>query len=135
MDQAIDVNPDVVSLDALRERAWQIVQPMYLERLGRLVESFGEAVSNGRGSDLLDSIGAAAVEGRIETLLIEADRLIPGRVDPANGSIDTADLQDPAIDDVLDDLGELGLCSGGDVVIVPAERMPTGTGAAAIHRY
>jgi hypothetical protein len=135
MEQGIDINPDVVSLDALRERAWQIVLPAYLERLGGLVEAFGQAVSNGRGSDLLDSIGAGAVQGRVETLLIEADRLIPGRVDPASGRISAADLQDPKVDDVLDDLGELVLRHGGDVVIVPADRMPSGSGAAAINRY
>lgn len=39
------------------------------------------------------------------------------------------------MDDVLDDLGELVLKKGGEVIIVPAERMPTSTGAAAIYRF
>ena len=33
------------------------------------------------------------------------------------------------------DLGERVLRTGGEVVIVPAERMPTQTGAAAIYRF
>jgi hypothetical protein len=36
---------------------------------------------------------------------------------------------------VLDDLGMLALKMGGQVVIVPTERMPTKTGLAAIYRY
>jgi len=37
--------------------------------------------------------------------------------------------------DVLDDLGALARKMGGKVVILPAERMPTETGIAAIYRY
>ncbi|MGB7988737.1 MAG: hypothetical protein WCF44_05040, partial [Candidatus Methylophosphatis roskildensis] len=33
----------------------------------------------------------------------------------------------PDVDDVLDDLGEIVLRKGAEVIIVPAERMPTNT--------
>lgn len=135
MEEAIDTHPDALSLDALRERAWQLVQPHYLKRLAGFVEAFGAAQSSKHGSEDLASIGKAAVGGRIETLLIEADRIIPGRLDAATGEISTGDLSDPEVDDILDDLGEYVLRSGGDVVIVPADRMPTKTGAAAIYRF
>jgi hypothetical protein len=36
---------------------------------------------------------------------------------------------------MLDDLGELVIKKGGQIVIVPTERMPTRTGIAAIYRY
>jgi L-idonate 5-dehydrogenase len=49
--------------------------------------------------------------------------------------IELDDLQDPEVDDLLDDLGEHVLRTGGDVVVVPAARMPTGTGVAATFRY
>jgi hypothetical protein len=68
-------------------------------------------------------------------LLIDADRVIPGRFDPDTGAIVFAPLHDPRVDDLLDDLGEHALRAGGDVVIVPAERMPTDTGIAAIYRF
>ena len=45
------------------------------------------------------------------------------------------DLGHPEVDDVLDNLGELVLSKGGKVVVVPSERMPTKTGAAATCRY
>ena len=68
-------------------------------------------------------------------MLIEADRVIPGHFDPVSGAIQFAEPGDPMVDDLLDDLGEHALRSGGQVVIVPAERMPTDTGIAAIYRY
>ncbi|EAR22097.1 baeRF3 domain-containing protein [Nitrococcus mobilis] len=135
MDEAIDVHPDDLSLDALRERAWQVVLPHYLQRLAGFVESFGAAASNGRGSDDLPGIAEAAVAGRVETLLIEADRLLPGRIDASSGKITTADLTHPEIDDVFDDLGEIVLKRGGEVIVVPSDRMPTDSGAAAIYRF
>ncbi|MEO8122521.1 MAG: hypothetical protein ABI633_00555 [Burkholderiales bacterium] len=135
VDETIDVHPDAMSIDALRERAWQLMQPHYLERLAGLVDAFGAASANGRGAEEPGTIARAAAEGRVATLLIEADRLIPGRIADASGVIASGDLANPQVDDVLDDLGELVLRHGGEVIIVPAERMPTRTGAAAIYRF
>ncbi|KFI22496.1 baeRF3 domain-containing protein [Nitrosococcus oceani] len=135
ISEGINTNPEALSLDALRERAWQLVQPYYLERLAGLVESFGAAAAKGQGADDLSEIATAAIAGRIATLLIEADRLIPGYIDVTSGQITTDNLSNPEIDDVLDDLGEHVLKTGGEVVIVPSERMPTQTGAAAIYRF
>lgn len=135
MEEGINVHPDALSLDALRERAWQVVQPHYLERLAGFVESFGAAAANGRGTDDLRGIAEAALAGRVETLLIEAGRQFPGRIDATSGKITTADLAHPDVDDVFDDLGEIVLRKRGEVIVVPAERMPTSTGAAAIYRF
>jgi len=52
-----------------------------------------------------------------------------------SSQIHAGELSDPDMDDVLDDLAELVLQSGGEVIIVPAERMPVDTGVAAIYRY
>ena len=40
-----------------------------------------------------------------------------------------------SVDDMLDDLAELVLTKGGEVVVVPSERMPTDSGLAAICRF
>ena len=87
------------------------------------------------GSGDLSDVARAAVEGRVATLLLEADRQIPGRIDAATGALSFANLGDPEVDDLLDDLGEYVLRGGGEVVVVPVERMPTTTGLAASYRY
>jgi hypothetical protein len=135
IDEGIDINPDALSLDALRMRAWQAFEPRYLARLNALAEEFGNARAQDRGDDELAQIAKAVVAGRVATLLIEANRELPGKVDTTSGEITLADLANPQIDDVLDDLGTLALKVGGQVVVVPAERMPTATGVAAIYRY
>lgn len=135
IDQAIDVNPKVLASDELRARAWELLQPHYLGRLARLVEAFGAAEASGNGSADLAQVASAAVAGRVATLLLEADREIAGRIDPVTGAIAAKPLDHPAVDDLLDDLGELVLRRGGEVVVVPAERMPSRTGLAAAFRF
>src|SRR5690606_388639 len=112
MPGAIDVHPDAISRDELRERAWQLVLPLYLDRLSGLIDQFEASRSENRSGADLAEIARAAAAGRISTLLIEADRLTPGRFDPATGSIEFGRLDDPGVDDLLDDLGEQALRSG-----------------------
>jgi hypothetical protein len=111
------------------------MEPRYLARLATLVEEFGNARSKGLGDDDIPQVAKAVVGGRVATLLIEARREIPGRINAATSDIEFDDLAHPEVDDVLDDLGMLALKMGGQVVIVPTERMPMKTGVAAIYRY
>ncbi len=101
----------------------------------QLVERFGAARGANRGEESLPHIAAGAVAGRVATILIEADRVVPGRIESESGGITFGSLDRPDMDDVLDDLGELVLRMGGEVVVVPADRMPVETGAAAIYRF
>ena len=136
LEGSIDVHPDALSsIDELRQRAWSLVEPRYLARLAALVEQFGTARSQGLGETDLAQVAKAVVGGRVAALLIEARREVPGRIDATTGDVVYDDLADPEVDDVLDDLGTLTLRMGGQVVVVPAESMPTETGAAAIYRY
>ena len=91
--------------------------------------------SKGLGGDDLAQVAQAAASGRVATLLIESDRQIAGRLDGATGRVEAADLSDPQVDDLLDDLGELVAKMGGRVLVIPAERMPDATGLAATYRY
>ena len=131
----IDVHPSAVPIDELRERAWQLVLPAYLERLSGLIDQFGASRAADRSGTDLAEIARATAAGRVSTLLVEADRVIPGRFDPESGAIAFAPLDDPGVDDLLDDLAEHAFRTGAEVVIVPAERMSTTTGLAAIYRY
>lgn len=136
IEPSIDINPDALSgIDALRQRAWQAFEPRYQARLTALAEEYDTARANGLGDERLAHIAKAVVAGRVATLLIAADREVPGRLDAATGGIKLANPANPEVDDVLDDLGALALKMGGKVVILPTERMPTATGVAAIYRY
>ena len=131
----IDVHPDAISLDELRERAWNVIEPLYLARLEATIGEFGSARAHDLGNDDLTTVAAAVVAGRVATLIVEADRVIPGRISAETGEITLANLSLPDVDDLLDDLTEMAVRMGGKVVVVPADRMPTTTGIAAIYRF
>ena len=85
MADGLTMNPDVLPVDELRERAWQVVEPQYQAQLVTLADEFADAKSNGLGSDHLAQVAQAASAGRVATLLIESDRQISGRLDDATG--------------------------------------------------
>lgn len=128
-------NPDAFTPDELREKAWAVFEPRYHERLAKLLEEFGTANAHALGSDVIDDVALAALGGRVRTLLVDVDRVVPGMIERDTGRVLPRDMDDPHADDVLDDLAELTLRMGGDVVMVPSDRMPSTTGIAAIYRF
>jgi hypothetical protein len=135
MADGLKIDPDSISIDDLRKLAWTVIGPGYQDRLTRMIEEFEQSKPRGLVGDHLGQIAFDAVSGRVMTLLVEAERQILGHLDSANGRVEFADVNHPQADDLIDDLAELVLNKGGQVVVVPAERMPTATGAAAIYRY
>lgn len=73
--------------------------------------------------------------GRVETLLLDADRVVPRCFYNTSGAIEFASLEKPGVDDLLEELSEQTLKIGGNVIIVPPEQMPSETGLAAIFRF
>jgi hypothetical protein len=135
VDDGIRVNPDSVSIVELGSLAWEVMEPRYVARLAAAGEEFEKARSRNAGSDDLALVAQAAALGKVASLLVEADREIAGQLDAATGQIAFAPLDDPHVDDLLDDLAELVLKMGGRVLVVPADRMPSTTGLAATYRY
>ncbi len=131
----IGLDPNSISPERLREEAWRTVEPQYLQRLAKLVGNFEEAQSKYLGSADLTDVAQALIAGRVETLMIESGRQIPGTIDPLSGRVEFADLSHSEVDDLLDDLAELAWKKGGDVLVVPAEQMPSDTGVVAIYRF
>lgn len=92
----------------------------------------------GLATDVLSEVMVAAAEGRVRLLLHCQGTDLWGQMDAARGSFalraSEADLE-PGDSDLIDDLCELTLVRGGDVVEVAPERMPTDVPVAAILRY
>jgi len=135
VNEAIVGNPDAFSVDDLREKAWAIVQPKFAARLDNLVSDYSTHLTRGLASDDLSAVALATIGGRVKALLVDADRVVPGTVDRESGRITLGNLADAHTDDVIDDLAELAIRQGGEVVVVPHDRMPSLTGVAAVYRF
>lgn len=135
LDAGIDVSPDAVSPEELRKRAWQVVEPFYVARLQAELDHFGAARAKGLGGESLETVAEAVATGRVATLLIDGDRVVPGHVDFETGKVILADRSRPDVDDVLDDLAAMARRRGGRVFVVPGHQLPVQSGVAAIYRY
>ncbi len=135
MASGLMVDPQGLAHDELRQRAWNVAAPQQAAQQTAWSEAYAVAAAKGLGSENLSQVAHAAVAGRVATLLIEAEREVAGRIDPSTGRIDHADLDNPRVDDVLDDLATLVESRGGEVHVLPAERMPCSTGVAASFRH
>jgi len=116
--------------------AWEVIEPYYSKNLKSLTDKFEVATANNLGSNNINEIAEAAEAGRVEILLLEADRVIAKRLRNKNtGAFKQTDSTQPILDDQLDDIGELVTGTGGQVMMIPAEMMSTKTGVAAVFRY
>jgi hypothetical protein len=134
MSEGIQLNPGALDIEELRKLAWQKMEPLYLQRLAAHVERYRGAPA-GMASDQVEEVGRAAAGGRVGMLLVEADRQIPGGIEDATGRVVAGDPLDPTVGDVLNDLAETVSRMDGEVLMVPAERMPSSTGVAATYRF
>ncbi len=111
------------------------MEPVYIQKTKDLVERYGLQRSKFLGTDDIAEIARAALEGKIDTLMIEDGKIEPGRINRESGEIERGEIENPELGDVIDDIGELALKSQAEVVVLPQERMPSTTGVAAIFRY
>lgn len=133
--EGIESDVSLLSPDELRQKSWMVMQPRYIKRLEGFINQYGESHGQGLATDQLEQIGQATLEGRVATLLVEAERQIPGVADKQQGKAIPVEDDTATTPDLLDELTIWTLEQGGEVISVPTERMPTESGAAAIYRY
>jgi hypothetical protein len=133
LDEGIPKHPRALDAEELRAAAWRVMEPRYHKRLQALLDAYHAAGARGLATDDLTHAVEFATDGRVGTLLLEADRRIPGHVEGRMPRL--ADSDEPAAGDILDDLAERVLKTGGQVVVAPLGSMPTDKGLAAVFRY
>ncbi|WP_095631503.1 hypothetical protein [Pseudomonas sp. PICF141] len=136
LPKGINNDPSLSSVEELRTQCARLIQDIHEDRLIDALNRYGIAVGQGLAGARLADIAHAAFDGRVELLLVEADRQIPGTLDKDNGTLILDNSGSKGAPDVLEELILLVLRQGGEVVMLPPEHvMPTGTGAAAVLRF
>jgi hypothetical protein len=135
LEEGISIDPWALSNEKLLSEAQRIIQPSQSERLKKLIDSYEEAVPKRLGSSNIKSIAKALTEGRVGTLLVEAERQMSGKLISDAGQIEQTKSRTANDEDLLDDLAEKAIKMGGEVLILSADQMPSETGVAAIYRY
>lgn len=135
LEDGITADPRLLETDALREMACQVLEPHWQRKIEKLLAQFEEAQSKSLGSDNPFYITEAALGGNVSALMLDEQRIYPGGIDAASGDISFSMTSPGNEHDVFEDLAITVLGKGGEVLVLPSERMPTASGVAAIFRH
>ena len=130
--ESINADPLALSADDIREKAWKLLEPHYLARIDDLREEFHGGKSKQLAQDDPNKLAEAAAMSRVRTLLVDESKRQKGRVNFVTGVVTPSDSDDS---DLFDDLAELVLRRGGEVLALPPGDMPTSSGIAGIYRF
>ena len=130
-------NPDHLSPKALHEKAWTIVEPMFLESQQVSMEQFEQLRGNGGGlaSEDLKEIIPAAVFSRIDTLFVPVGEHRWGHYDANANAVELHDERQAGDDDLYDFAAVHAYLNGGTVHALRPQNMPSEGTLAATFRY
>ncbi len=127
------IKKDAQSLDVneLRHLAWNVLEPSHMKTLKDLEERFELSKSRELASDDLSEIAQAALEGRIEVLLIPLGKTVPGKINSSTAKIEHGKDQG----DMLNDVALMAISQNAKVYVVQEDELKIGEKANAIYRY
>ncbi|QNG17916.1 hypothetical protein G4H71_04655 [Rhodococcus triatomae] len=134
LDEGIDGNPEHTSDDELASRSREVLDNFYKLQVADLAEQFDSRTSEGRTQTDLSDLAKSATFGAIDTLFVDIDAVVPGSIDPDDGTVSFGD-EGGDVYGVVDEIARRTLLSSGRVLALRAEEVPGGGAAAAILRY
>lgn len=138
LDEGLTGNADGLSAEELRDKAWEIVEPFFLEDRKKAVERFGDLQGSGRTGTELAEILPAAHDGRVDTLFTARGVRVWGSYDPEARVArfqEDQEQQANGSEDLLDRAAVETFLRGGTVFAVEQQEVPEGRAVAAIYRW
>ncbi len=135
LEEGITGNPDRASAKELHEKAWSIVEPLFLEAKEEVIERYRQLAHREQASDSLEEIVPATVQGRVDALLVSIDAHRWGVYNEASHEVEVHDDPQPSDEDLLDFAAVQALSYGGTVYALEADEMPAESPIAAVYRF
>ena len=134
-DATIDQSIDSMELKEIKKEVSKIVASIQNKKIEDQIAEYNNAKAHELGSCDLEEVSKAVFQSRVKTLFIEDEKIIPGEINLETGQIRHGNIENPKIDDLLDDLAQLALTYDTEVIVLDKDKMPSDTGIAAIYRY
>lgn len=130
-------DPEVLPIQELHERAWAIVEPMFMQARQDALDIYHHlaGAGDGRAADQIEEIVSAAYFQRIDTLLMPQTMVQWGAFDAEANRVDRHPTRQPGDQDLIDLAAIHTLVNGGTVYLVAPASLPAGAQLAAILRY
>jgi putative intracellular protease/amidase len=134
-DEAVAGNPEELPDDELRRRAWTVVAPLADRQTDERLSRYAERAAKGEAVHGLTAVLRGAHAARVDTLFLSEDEAVWGRYDDQSGKTRVHPARRAGDEDLLDRAAVETLRSGGAIVGLARERMPSHEPVAALLRY
>jgi len=130
-------NPEPLGADELYDRAWSIVEPIFLEAQEEELDRFNQLYyqNEGLASDDFNEVLPGCAYGRVDTLFVPAGEYRWGRFDSDTNTVEVHESQQAGDGDLLNYAAVSAYLNGGTVHVLPPADMPGGRSIAATFRY
>lgn len=130
LDTGVALSADHEDDAAVVRLAAPVAAEAAVAKTARLIELLSERQEAGRAAFDRSLVARAAVQGAVDTLLLDTSALLPGSVNEDGSLSEEGDAGG-----IADDLVRLVLTAGGTVHHVDADQLPGGNPVAAILRW
>ncbi|MDQ6701539.1 MAG: hypothetical protein M3Z36_15270 [Acidobacteriota bacterium] len=127
--------PDGLKGPEMHSRAIEILEKHFAGAAEKALAQFERLVNSNNASVTVKDIVKAAYESRVAHLFLREDAEYKGTFDEAGHSVKSGRSEGPESEDLLNATALQTLQFGGDVFVLPANKMPNGVPAAAVFRY
>jgi hypothetical protein len=86
-DEHIGGNPEKYDPLLLHEKAWRLLEPVFLKNRESKIREFQDLQNTQKASSDIEEIVPAAVDGRVDTLFVRRSKEIYGMYDKANRTV------------------------------------------------
>lgn len=136
-DQIVAGNPEAFRTDELHEKAWSIVEPVFLKAQAEALDRFEQLFYQEKdmASDDFHEIIPGCAYSRVDTLFVPLGEYRWGRYDAETNMVKVHESQQPGDGDLLNYAAVTAYLNGGTVHALRPENMPGGRSVAATFRY
>lgn len=136
MEEGIARNVELVPMDELQAAGWEIVDHRFEVDTRQALGNYQRIASDdGPVSTDVEEIISAAKYKRIQTLFLAQDARLWGYFNWASNDVRLDQTRGEESQDLLNYAAGETLINGGEVIVLPPDRIPEGGKAAAIMRY
>jgi hypothetical protein len=133
-DRMIPGNPERLTDESLRDRAGQLLEPVFQASRRHTFERFDALIGTGKASTDVAEILPAARHGRVESLFLACDADVWGRLDSME-KVEVHAVREEGDQELLDTAALFSLRQGGTVYGLNRGEVPGGGDLAAVFRY
>ena len=132
---AIHTSPVRMTPAELADAARPILDTLHRQIIAATHDAYAAFENEGRATTQTARAARAATFGAVDTLLVDIDEVMPGRVDETTGEITLADHESADTYGIVDEIAGRVLSTGGRVLAVRRDEIPQKASLAAILRY